>query len=720
MPFDTVNKLWNGAQGVGWRERGARLPLARNYDLLLALFVAAVIALFVLPLPTVVLDGLISLNLALSILLLTVSTYLPSAVSFSSFPALLLFTTLLRLALNIASCKLILLQANAGHVIDTFGRLIVGNNFVVGGVVFLVIAIVQFIVIAKGSERVAEVGARFSLDAMPGKQMSIDADLRAGIITSDEAKRRRELLEQESQLHGAMDGAMKFVKGDAIAGIIIAFINILAGIAVGTLMHDMSVSQALHRYAVLTVGDGMASQIPSLLVSIAAGVVTTRVASRDAQERHLGEQIGTQIANHPRAILIAGVIVLAFVPVSGFPKWSFLLLAGSMISGGVFLMRRRKTIPALNLITLADAPADSEGGLGAGGSQVHPLGMTALLAVVFARDLRAHLNLVQLQAALSDAKARVDVDLGPVFPRMNLRFDPALAQHSYRILLQDVIASTGYLRPGLLLWDGGSPLPADLGREAGEPFGPFTQPVWLGSHTPPTRGAATQTGNSGKLTHEQVLAQHLESIVRANPAALIGIQETQALVHLARRDHPELIAELTRLVPLQRITEVLRRLLLEHIPIRNLRVIFESLITWAPKEPDDTIALVEQVRVDLKRMITDRYCGVSRSLDVVLFEQSLQDRVQAAITKTPQGVFLGLAREVKDNVGEQTRAVMESLRSAARDGRERRVGVLVPMAVRFYVKSMIEPVLPDVPVLSYQEIEEDVRLHTIGWVKNPA
>jgi type III secretion protein V len=303
---------------------------------------------------------------------------------------------------------------------------------------------------------------------------------------------------------------------------------------------------------------------------------------------------------------------------------------------------------------------------------------------------------------------------------MNLRFDPALAQHSYRILLQDVIASTGYLRPGLLLWDGSSPLPADLEREAGEPFGPFTQPVWLGSHTPPTRGAATQTGISGKLTHEQVLAQHLESIVRANPAALIGIQETQALVHLARRDHPELIAELTRLVPLQRITEVLRRLLLEHIPIRNLRVIFESLITWAPKEPDDTIALVEQVRVDLKRMITDRYCGVSRSLDVVLFEQSLQDRVQAAITKTPQGVFLGLAREVKDNVGEQTRAVMESLRSAARDGRERRVGVLVPMAVRFYVKSMIEPVLPDVPVLSYQEIEEDVRLHTIGWVKNPA
>jgi type III secretion protein V len=278
-----------------------------RYDLLIALFIGSVVALFVLPLPTVVLDGLISLNLAASVILLTISIYLPSALSFSSFPSLLLFTTLFRLSLNIASCKLILLQANAGHVIDTFGKLVVGGNVVVGGVVFTVIAIVQFVVIAKGSERVAEVGARFTLDAMPGKQMSIDADLRAGIITSDQAKHRRELLEQESQLHGAMDGAMKFVKGDAIAGILIAVINILAGIAVGALMHDMSVADALHRYAVLTVGDGMASQIPSLMVSIAAGVVTTRVSSREMNDRHLGQLIGAQIAAHPRGLLMGAL-----------------------------------------------------------------------------------------------------------------------------------------------------------------------------------------------------------------------------------------------------------------------------------------------------------------------------------------------------------------------------------------------------------------------------
>lgn len=712
MSFDAINKLWSDAIGSPLRGPLPRFTVARNYDLVLALFVAAVIALFVLPLPTMVMDGLISLNLAISILLLTVSTYLPSAVSFSSFPAVLLFTTLFRLALNIASCKLILLQANAGHVIDTFGRLIVGNNIVVGGVVFMVIAIVQFIVIAKGAERVAEVGARFSLDAMPGKQISIDADLRAGIITSDEAKRRRERLEQESQMHGAMDGAMKFVKGDAIAGIIIAFINILAGIAVGTLMHDMSVSQALHRYAILTVGDGMASQIPSLLVSIAAGVVTMRVASRDVLERHLGEQIGLQLTNHPRAIMIAGFVVLAFVPVPGFPKWAFLLLAAWLIGGGIYLMRRHKTIPAMNLITIADAQVDLEAGAAAG-SQIHPIGMTALLAVVLAYDLRAQLNLGQLQAALSEAKANVDADLGPLFPRMNLRFDPAISQSSYRILLQDVIVSSGYLRPGQRLWDGLSALPENVDRQVGEPFGPFSQPLWLIETAEHLRTSAL----AGSLTHEQIIARHLESVVRAKPAVLIGIQETQTLVHLARRDYPELISELTRLVPLQRITEVLRRLLEERIPIRNLRAIFEGMIAWAPKEPEDTILLVEQVRVDLKRLITDRYCGPQRSLQVILFEQSLQERIEAGIVKTKQGTYLGLTRNVKDNICEQTRAVIESLRGSER---ATHVAVIVPMIVRFYVRSIIAPMLPDLPVLSYQEIEDDVRLHTSGWVKNPA
>ena len=717
----------------------ARRPV-KPYDLALAGFMAIVVSLFVLPLPTAVMDALISLNLAISVVLLTVSTYLPSALSFSSFPAMLLFTTLLRLSLNIASCKLILLHASAGHIIDAFGRLVVGNNFVVGGVVFLVIAIVQFIVIAKGSERVAEVGARFSLDAMPGKQMSIDADLRAGSISSDEAKRRRERLEQESQLHGAMDGAMKFVKGDAIAGTVIAFVNILAGIAVGTVMKDMSVADALHRYAILTVGDGMSAQIPSLLVSIAAGVVTTRVATRDANDSQLGEQIGKQVTAHPRALLISAVILLAFACVPGFPAWSFGLLALATGGGGVLLLRRRKAMPPLRLITLAE-PISDEGETEVG---PHTSGVTSPLAVTLSRNLSPHLNLVRLQEALAAAKTSVDADIGPIFPRVHVAFDAAMSDGSYQVFVQDVLASEGQLRPDQLLWDGATPLQENVERTPGESFGPFSQPVWLpldarAAESDAKEAAPVGTNNAWGLgaskarvtrtvglRSEDVLARHVESEVRKHAAALIGIQEAQHLIRLVRRDYAELVAELMRLVPLQRITEVLRRLLVEDIPIRNLRIIFESMITWAPKEPEDTVALVELVRVDLRRMITDRHVGNARKLDVIMFEPVLQERIEQAVLRTKQGNILALAREVKDDVCQQVRNIFDGHQSASGASMPRkratsvRTAVVVSLNARRYVRTTLAGALPDLPVLSYQELEEDVELRTIGWVMNPA
>ncbi|GLU34076.1 type III secretion system export apparatus subunit SctV [Trinickia caryophylli] len=701
---------WQRMFSAGASVAGARWSASPRADLVLAAFVAAVISLFILPLPQAALDGMISLNLAISVVLLTVSTYVPSAVSFSSFPALLLFTTLFRLALNIASCKLILLHANAGHVIDAFGRLVVGNNVVVGGVVFLVIAVVQFIVIAKGSERVAEVGARFSLDAMPGKQMSIDADLRAGIISADEARERREKLEQESQLHGAMDGAMKFVKGDAIAGLVIAFINIVAGIAVGTLMHQMSIGEALQRYAILTVGDGMASQIPSLLVSIAAGIVTTRVATRDSRQRQLGEQLGEQLMAHPRALLIAALVLTGFLIVPGFPKWSFALIALAL--GGIALMqmKRRTAAPSFNLINIAGHVGGTEGE-GQAARVTHAAGVTSLISVTLSADLRGAINLAQLQASLSGAKARVDADIGTVFPRITLTDDDKIPEGTYRIYLQDVLAAQGALKPGWQLWDGTSPLPEQAERQPAEPFGPFATALWI-----KPEGAAHE---SRHLSCEAVLAAHVEQIVRQHADELIGIQETQALVHLVRREHPELVGELTRLVPLQRITEVLRRLLAEQVPIRNLRVIFESLITWAPNEPDDVVALVELVRIDLRRMITDRYAGATRQLRVVLFEQNLQERIEGAVMRTKQGNFLALSSGVKQDICEQVRAIVNAASAAPGPHGNARLAVMIALGARRYAKSILQPVLPDLPVLSYQEVEEDVQLHTVGWVKNP-
>ncbi len=652
---------------------GMRWARLVNYDIAIAVFVVAVVALFVLPLPTVVLDGLISLNLAASIVLLCVSIYLPSALAFSSFPAVLLFTTLFRLSLNIASCKLILLQANAGHVIDTFGKLVVGNNFVVGGVVFLVIAVVQFIVIAKGSERVAEVGARFSLDAMPGKQMSIDADLRAGIITSDEAKRRREALEQESQLHGAMDGAMKFVKGDAIAGIIIAVINILAGIAVGALMHGMSIGDALHRYAILTVGDGMASQIPSLLVSIAAGIVTTRVATRDREARHLGQQIGAQITAHPRGMLMASGVLLAFLLVPGFPKWSFLLLAIGTAAAAFLRMRQRRQAPPLDLLVLgpdARRLAEPEAGSPAEG-------IAAPIAVRLSEDLRGKIELVALQTRLAEAKSRVQRRLGAVFPRVQLTWDAALPAHGYALLVQDVLAAEGTL---------------------------------------PERDAISD----GAVPAEDRLAAEVETLIERNAASLIGIQETQNLIQIMRREHGELVAELTRLVPPQRITEVLRRLVQEGVSIRNLRAIFESLITWSPKEPEDVIGLVELVRVDLHRQITEQFCGTSRVLDVVLFEQSLQERIEQAVVHTKQGSVLSLTRDAKQAITDQVVKILGGTRPLEKDRHGRPLAVMVSLNCRRYVKTMLQPVFGDLPVLSYQEIDEAIELNTVGWVTNPA
>jgi type III secretion protein V len=664
----------------------------RHHDLVLAGLLVAIVALFVLPLPTPLLDLLIACNLAVSLVLLIVAMYVPSALSLSTFPSLLLFTTLFRLALNIASTKLILLQANAGHIIDTFGKLIVGNNVVVGGVVFLIIAIVQFIVIAKGSERVAEVAARFALDAMPGKQMSIDADVRAGALSTAQAQKRRQLLEQECQLHGAMDGAMKFVKGDAIAGIVIALVNILAGLAIGTLMHDMSVGAALQRYAILTVGDGMVSQIPSLLVSIAAGVVITRVSTGGKHDTQLARQIGEQLMAHPRALMIAGLAVGSFLLVPGFPKWVFGLLAAGLLATGFsarWLSARRRTP---GWISHRDPAVAEETG------DDHAI--AAPLAVRLSGSLRHTLDRHALDQQLTAVKTAVESDLGPVFPRLQVSYGDTTREHGYQVLVHDVAVSEGLLRPGWWLVDPAQAVSPPPGAEVAEPFGPFPRVVWT-----PRAEPERQT-----WTAEQVVGLHVDHTVRRHVRQLIGLQEVQRLLHFVQRDAPELAAEVSRVASAQRIAEVLRRLLQEGIPIRNLHAIFESLATWAPKE-QDAIALTELVRIDMGNYITSRHVGANRQLEAILFESSLLERVQNAIEKSPRGNLLLLSPAAAQDVREQVRRILAT--SAGR------VVAIASSDVRRYVKTLIEPVAPVLPVLSYQELDEDVHLQPVGWVTNP-
>lgn len=670
-----------------------RLVNAGRYnDLLLAGLLVVVVALFVLPLPTPLLDFLIASNLAISLVLLIVAMYVPSALSLSTFPSLLLFTTLFRLALNIASTKLILLQANAGHIIDTFGKLIVGNNVVVGGVVFLIIAIVQFIVIAKGSERVAEVAARFALDAMPGKQMSIDADVRAGVLSSVQAQKRRQLLEQESQLHGAMDGAMKFVKGDAIASIVIALVNILAGIAIGTLMHDMSLGAALQRYAILTVGDGMVSQIPSLLVSIAAGIVITRVGTGDRRDAQLANQIGEQLMAHPRALIIAGLAVASFLVVPGFPKWVFGLLAAILLGLGftMRMLRRQRSTP--DWISHREGVASEES------ESDHAI--AAPLAVRLSSSLRGLVDRHVLDSHLSTVKTAVESDLGPIFPRLQLGYWKLPAPYDYQVLVHDVAVARGTLKPGWLMLDPSETAAAPADAEVAEPFGPFGRVLWV-----PRADAGLKT-----WTNEEVVGLHLDHAVRRNVRELIGLQEVQRLLHSVQRDAPELAAEVSRVASAQRIAEVLRRLLQEGIPIRNLHAIFESLAIWAAKE-QDPIALTELVRIDLGRYITSRYVGASRQLEAILFESSLLERVQNAVERSPRGNLLLLSPAVTQDIREQVRRILGSTAN--------RVVAIASSDVRRYVKTLIEPVAPTLPVLSYQEVDEDVALQPVGWVTNP-
>jgi len=675
---------------------GALLRQAtRHNDLLLAGLLVAIVALFVLPLPTPLLDFLIAANLSASLVLLIVAMYVPSALSLSTFPSLLLFTTLFRLALNIASTKLILLHADAGHIIDTFGKLIVGNNVVVGGVVFLIIAIVQFIVIAKGSERVAEVAARFALDAMPGKQMSIDADVRAGVLTSAAAQKRRQQLEQECALHGAMDGAMKFVKGDAIAGIVIAVVNIVAGLAIGTLMLDMGVGEALQRYAILTVGDGMVSQIPSLLVSIAAGVVITRVGGGEGRDGQLAGQISRQVLAHPRALLIAGLAVASFLLVPGFPKWVFALLAATIIGLGLVMRQslRRGRTPAW--MSYDDASVDDEAAL-------HPEAIAAPLALRLSAGLRGQLDRAALDQQLAGVKARVEADLGPVFPRLQLGHATGLPERGYQVLVHDVAVSAGALKPGhwMLAPDTAG---AAAGAEVAEPFGPFARVVWAPSLPQDVSG----------LRSEDVIGTHLEHVVRGRIAQFIGLQDVQRLLHAVQRDAPELAAEVARVIPPQRLADVLRRLLQEDIPIRNLHAIFESVATWAPKEAE-TIALTELVRIDLGRWITARHVGARRELHAILFETALLDRLVGAISRTARGNLLLLSPAAGQDIREQ---VQRALAGGGAAGRA--VVAIVSSDVRRYVKNLVEPVAPRLPVLSYQELDEDVALQPVGWVTNP-
>nr|WP_304516283.1 type III secretion system export apparatus subunit SctV [Comamonas sp. NLF-1-9] len=696
--------------GLSRLQRVVQVVTSRN-DLVLAAFLVAVIFMMILPLPTWLVDLLIGTNMTISAILLMVAMYLPSPLAFSSFPSVLLVTTLFRLGISIATTRLILLQADAGHIILTFGNFVVGGNLVVGLVVFLILTIVQFVVITKGAERVAEVAARFSLDAMPGKQMSIDGDMRAGTIDMEEAKRRRGIVEKESQLYGAMDGAMKFVKGDAIAGLIIVAVNLLGGIVIGTMQRGMSAADAMKTYSILTIGDGLISQIPALFIAICAGMIVTRVQSDDGGPSNVGKDIGAQVMAQPRALMIAAAVALGMGLIPGMPWPVFLVLA--LVIGGLGFTLLRGTRKVVDEATgkVTEVPAMQAAGEKPrkpktdGSEEFAP---TVPLLMDVAAGLQNSFDAETLNDELLKIRRALYFDLGVPFPGIQLRFNEALEAESYNILLSEVPVSQGRLRPGyLLVRESTQNLDAlQIAYESDRKFLPHIPTLWVGDTL---RDTLSRSGIPF-MDASQVLTYHLAFVLKKYSADFIGIQETRFLLGAMEARFPDLVKESTRVLPIQKIAEILQRLVSEDISVRNLRSILESLIEWGQKEKD-SVLLTEYVRSTLKRHISYKYSSGQNVLPAYLLAPAIEDQVRAAIRQTSAGSYLSLDPAVSKKLVENIKKAVGDIGASGQ-----RPVLLTSMDIRRYMRKMIEQDLYELPVLSYQELTQEINIQPLARI----
>lgn len=656
-------------------------------DVILAFAAVMIISVMILPLPLVVIDALVAVNISIGFGLLLLAIYIPSPVAFSSFPSVLLLTTLFRLSLSIAITRSILLHAEGGHIVETFGSLVAGGNLVVGLVVFMIITVVQFIVIAKGAERVAEVAARFTLDAMPGKQLSIDSDLRAGMIDKDEARRKRRLLETESQLHGSLDGAMKFVKGDAIAGIVIIIINLLGGLAIGVLQRGMELAEATRVYSILTIGDGLVSQIPAILATIAAGLIVTRTTG-EIDDRHLGDAITRQISLQPRVMLITGLLALLMMLVPGFPKLVFAVLGIAMLTGSAWHYRHD-----FELLRRAFRVSDAEMTDVQKPVETDEMAPPAPLQLELSRGLAEQLGQEPARAVVAALTLRLREEFGVPVPVPSLRVLPMLADGEYRLTAFGARLASGHLRTDAALRI--VPTVGDAGRLPG--FFPGLSGEWVAP------------GTEGALSAPEVLAEHCRSALLRRLGSFIGIQETSNLFGRMQRDYPDLVKEMLRVVAPQRVADVLRRLAEEGVPVRNLRDAFEAITDVGGREKD-VVLLTEYVRVALKREIAERYADGERNLHVLLIHPELEDKLRQSVRVAGGASQLAISPELAGRLASEVRAHL------ARQPQGVRPVLLCSLDVRRHLRKLMEVDFFDLPVLSYQELAPDLRIAQAGQI----
>lgn len=693
------------------RVQSALIAVTARSDLMLATLMVAVIFMMVLPLPTLLIDALIAFNIMTSMMLLMVAMYIPSPLAFSSFPSVLLVTTLFRLALAISTTRLILLNADAGDIIEAFGNFVVQGNFVVGAVIFLIITIVQFMVITKGAERVAEVSARFSLDAMPGKQMSIDGDMRAGVIDIDEARRRRENVQKESQLFGSMDGAMKFVKGDAVAGLIITAVNIIGGIAIGTTQHGMSASEAVEVYSILTIGDGLVQQIPGLLIAITAGVIVTRVTTEEST--NMGADISRQLLAQPKALMIAGAMMFLFGVVPGFPTAVFFTLGVVLIAMGYLLDKVAKrqasegddaNVPAMAPATQAGTPAANRK-LG----EEDEFTFTVPLMIDIDASLDHTLNAKALNDELVRIRRALYLDLGVPFPGIHLRFNDRLTDGRYEIMLQETPIASGQVRENMVFCrEMTNQIEIlQIPYETGDAFLPGCPTIWVDQN----RAADLRAAGVPFLDTSQLLTFHLSFVLTRYSSEFIGIQETRYLLTQMEPRFGELVKEVQRVLPIQKITEILQRLVSEEISIRDLRTILQAMIEWGQKEKD-AVLLCEYIRGSLKRYISYKYSSGQNILPAFILHADVEEVIRNGIRQTSAGSYLALDPKVTQRFVRTVKRVVGDLSR----NRQRPV-IVVAMDIRRYVRKLIESDLYELPVLSYQDLTQEISVQPIDQIK---
>jgi len=686
---------------------GAAPPFARVQDLILPVGIISSVLVIVVPLPTGLMDLLLAANITVAVIILLTTIYVRTPLEFSIFPSLLLATTLFRLVLNVATTRLILTRAEsagllaAGGVIRSFGEFVTGDKIVVGLIIFVIIVVIQFVVITKGATRISEVAARFALDGMPGRQMAIDADLNAGVIDEREAQRRREDITRQADFFGAMDGASKFVRGDAIAGIVITLINIVGGLFIGTVQANppMSLSEAASLFTKLTVGDGLVSQVPAFLISLAAGLLVTR----SSHEVNLPIEFLRQLFSRPQALAVAGAF-LGVLVFTNLPTIPLLLIGGSCIGLAVTLSRRTAQAQASEEAERKAQEAKPADQRVEDYLLVDPMEVEIGVGLIKLADPKRGGDLLE---RIHRIRQNVAAEIGIILPKVRIRDNFQLQQQKYRIKIAGMAVAEGTLQPDMLLaMDSGMTTGQVPGMETQDPaFG--TKALWI---DPSVRDQAEMHGYT-VVEPGAVIATHLTETVRKHADEILTRDATKHLIDELKQSSPAVVEELIPgVMKLPEVQQILQMLLREQVPIRQLGAILETLGDYAPRTKDP-ILLTEYVRARLSRTLCTKYRDAKNRLHVVTLDPALEDRIRAGFEHSERGLFIRMSPQVVETT---CRLIADGLEKLS--AQHRPPIVLVSPQIRAAVKEMTSAHLPDLTVLSYNEITRDTTIESVAMV----